>query len=201
VTTKLTKIRPREFLQHYSIGLKLRTLRAAKGLTLTRLAKEVGFSTALLSKLETDHMIPTLPTLARLCRVYGTGLGYFFTEPEQHSLAITRNAHVQAPRARGHESVTSINLHTPSDRGHLLGRIFDLPSGPPVPVGASDGRTELIAYVVQGKVQLSAAGSTELLETDDCLFLDTNQAALWSAVGDAHCRLLMVAARQGQSEQ
>ena len=47
-------------MEPYSIGLKLRALRTQKRLTLARLAAETGLSTALLSKLETDRMIPTL---------------------------------------------------------------------------------------------------------------------------------------------
>ena len=78
-------------LEVYSIGPKLRALRMQKGLTLSRLAKETGLSTALLSKLETDPMIPTLPTLATICRVYGVGLGFFFADAVKHSLSITRN--------------------------------------------------------------------------------------------------------------
>ena len=50
-------------LEPYCIGMKLRSLRTQKRLTLSRLAAETGLSTALLSKLETDRMIPTLPTL------------------------------------------------------------------------------------------------------------------------------------------
>lgn len=68
-------------LEPYNIGMKLRTLRTQKHLTLSRLAVETGLSTALLSKLETDRMIPTLPTLSNICRVYGVGLSYFFTWP------------------------------------------------------------------------------------------------------------------------
>src|ERR1700742_2512627 len=85
-------------LESYSIGLKLRSLRTQKRLTLARLAAETGLSTALLSKLETDRMIPTLPTLATISRVYGVGMSYFFREPSRHTLSITRKAHLQ-----GHE--------------------------------------------------------------------------------------------------
>ena len=81
-------------LEPYSIGMKLRTLRTQKHLTLSRLALETGLSTALLSKLETDRMIPTLPTLANICRVYGVGLSYFFADAARHTLAITRKAHL-----------------------------------------------------------------------------------------------------------
>ena len=82
-------------LEPYCIGMKLRALRTQKRLTLSRLAAETGLSTALLSKLETDRMIPTLPTLATICRVYGVGMSHFFAEPEHHTLSITRKAHLQ----------------------------------------------------------------------------------------------------------
>ena len=64
-------------LEPYCIGMKLRALRSQKRLTLARLAAETGLSTALLSKLETDRMIPTLPTLATISRVYGVGMSHF----------------------------------------------------------------------------------------------------------------------------
>jgi transcriptional regulator with XRE-family HTH domain len=83
--------RAEELVDIYSIGLKLRTLRVQKGLTLSRLAAETRLSTALLSKLETSRMIPTLVTLATICRVYGVGLGFFFAEAKKHSMSITRS--------------------------------------------------------------------------------------------------------------
>ena len=97
-------------LEPYCIGMKLRTLRTQKRLTLSRLAVETGLSTALLSKLETDRMVPTLPTLANICRVYGVGLSYFFTETSKHTLSITRKAHL-AGNGRSHESVKHTVLH------------------------------------------------------------------------------------------
>ena len=89
-------------LEPYCIGLKLRALRTQKRLTLSQLAAETGLSTALLSKLETDRMIPTLATLATISRVYGVGMSYFFSEPARHTLSITRKAHFMGNR-RGPE--------------------------------------------------------------------------------------------------
>lgn len=65
-------------LADYAIGLKLRALRTGRNTTLAQLAAETGLSTGLLSKLETDRMIPTLQTLERISRAYGIDLGYFF---------------------------------------------------------------------------------------------------------------------------
>src|SRR5215467_8172458 len=106
-------------LEPYSIGMKLRTLRTQKHLTLSRLAGETGLSTALLSKLETDRMIPTLPTLATICRVYGVGLSHFFSEPERHTISITRKAHLQG-NGRGAESVKSVPLNPPKSTSGLI---------------------------------------------------------------------------------
>src|ERR1039458_8934036 len=92
-------------LAPYCIGEKLGRL------PLSRRAAETGLSTALLSKLETDRMIPTLPTLATISRVYGVGMGYFFSEPSKHTLSITRKAHLQS-NGRGLDSVKFTPLNS-----------------------------------------------------------------------------------------
>src|SRR5208337_2247350 len=112
-------------LEPYCIGMKLRSLRTQKRLTLSRLAAETGLSTALLSKLETDRMIPTLPTLATICRVYGVGLSHFFTEPARHALSITRKAHLQAS-TRGPESVRITPLNEAKGTG-LRAQMIEFP--------------------------------------------------------------------------
>ena len=178
-------------LHRYSIGLKLKTLRAEKRLTLTRLAGETGLSTALLSKLETDHMIPTLPTLARLCKVYGVGLGYFFSDSAHHSLAITRQAHI-SEHGRRHEPVTITHLHAPTAQSRMIARVLDLPPGVLSAVSESGARTELFAQVLEGCLQLATAGQTEVLETGDCAVLDTEEPVVWSAIGNSACRVLSV---------
>jgi transcriptional regulator with XRE-family HTH domain len=80
-------------LLEVSIGRKLRTLRIQKHLTLSRLAADTGLSTSLLSKLEIGRMIPTLQTLAVICKVFGVDLSFFFAAATKHSLSITRRAH------------------------------------------------------------------------------------------------------------
>src|SRR5271157_4270128 len=101
-------------LEPYCIGMKLRALRTQKRLTLARLAAETKLSTALLSKLETDRMVPTLPTLATISRVYGVGMSHFFSEPAKHTLSITRRAHLQG-NSRGLETAKITPLNSPTD--------------------------------------------------------------------------------------
>jgi transcriptional regulator with XRE-family HTH domain len=191
--TKVTKTPARGPLDVYSIGLKLRTLRVAKHLTLARLSLETGYCTALLSKLETDRMVPTLHTLERICRVYGIGLGHFFCEPQQHSLAITRKANFAG--GREHNAAKSTPLHVPTADGTLVSKILDLPPGVASTVGECGSRKELTAYVLEGTLHVSIAGAPEVLEQGDCIVVNTNQTLVWSADAGSPCRILSVSAK------
>src|SRR5271169_6979209 len=117
-------------LKPYAIGMKLRALRTQKRLTLARLSAETGLSTALLSKLETDRMIPTLPTLATISRVYGVGMSHFFSEPARHTLSITRKAHLEGD-GRGVEPVKVTPLNTAEESPRLLAQMIEFSPGGP----------------------------------------------------------------------
>lgn len=181
-------------LGFYSIGQKLRTLRTEKGLTLSRLGRETRLSTALLSKLETELMVPTLQTLLRICQVYGVDLGYFFSAPTQHSLAITRHAHIADERRTPH-SASELPLHHARITNRQVSKILEIPAGVSWSLGNSGARTELTAYVIEGTLHITTAGSEEVLNPGDCFVLDTDTTSLWTAPPETHCRVLVVFAR------
>lgn len=187
------RIRREDLLQGYAIGAKLKTLRASKRLTLARLSVETGYSTALLSKLETERMVPTLSTLAKLCTVYGVNLGYFFSESQHHSVAITRQAHLSDER-RESSGVKRTLLHLPSATGRQLCQVVDIPAGSTLNISDRDGRTELTAFVIFGTLHISAGTSEEELRAGDCLVLDTDEALILTAP-DSACRVLSVRAK------
>jgi transcriptional regulator with XRE-family HTH domain len=178
-------------LEPYCIGMKLRTLRLQKRLTLSRLAAETGLSTAMLSKLETDRMVPTLGTLSNICRIYGVGLGYFFTETKKHALAITRKAHLGIS-GRNQESVKHTPLHAAGANARLIGEMIEYPAGGTASVSEGGKQVNCLVYVLQGSLQLDAGGMHEVLETCDCAYLETEMAMAWSAAGKSPCRALVV---------
>jgi transcriptional regulator with XRE-family HTH domain len=174
-------------LEPYCIGMKLRSLRTQKRLTLSRLAAETGLSTALLSKLETDRMVPTLPTLATISRVYGVGMSYFFSEPAKHMLSITRKAHL-AGNSRGLESVKATPLNAVTEGTRLVARVIEFPAGG-VSCAADSCRE---GSALEGKLQLDAGGMQEVLEAGDCACMESEIALAWSAAGKHRCRILAV---------
>jgi transcriptional regulator with XRE-family HTH domain len=178
-------------LEPYCIGMKLRALRNQKRLTLSRLAAETGLSTALLSKLETDRMIPTLPTLATISRVYGVGMSYFFAEPAKHKLSITRKAHLQG-NGRGLDSVKFIPLNATGEDSRLVARMIEFPPGGASAAADPFWETNALVYVLEGRLQLDAGGMHELLEAGDCAYVESEMALSWSNAGKNRCRLLVV---------
>lgn len=178
-------------LEVYSIAPKLRALRMRKGLTLSRLAAETGLSTALLSKLETDHMIPTLTTLAIISRVFGVGLGFFFADAENHSLSITRKLHETRP-GRKQEVLKQVPLNARAG-SPILAREVGFPPGV-VGVLTEVGKAfSGVIYVLEGRLQLDSAGQQDVLEAGDCVCLDSAMLITWGANGKSPCRALVVA--------
>jgi len=187
----------------YCIGMKLRALRTQKRLTLARLAAETGLSTALLSKLETDRMIPTLPTLATISRVYGVGMSYFFKEPSRHTLSITRKAQLLG-QDRGTEKLrkTALNavgegsLLTSPDATEvgprLVAQLIEFPAGGTASISDCFNESRGLVYVLEGTLQLDSGGLRETLEEGDCLYVESDMTLTWSAVGKHRCRVLAV---------
>jgi transcriptional regulator with XRE-family HTH domain len=171
--------------------MKLRSLRTQKRLTLSRLAAETGLSTALLSKLETDRMVPTLPTLATISRVYGVGMSYFFSEPAKHTLSITRKAHLQG-NSRGLESVKKTPLNALTAGTRLVAQMIEFPAGGASSAADASYEASGLVYVLEGKLQLDAGGLHELLEAGDCAYMESEMALAWSAANKHRCRILAV---------
>jgi transcriptional regulator with XRE-family HTH domain len=178
-------------LEPYSIGLKLRTLRTQKRLTLSRLATETGLSTALLSKLETDRMIPTLPTLATITRVYGVGLSYFFSEPGRHALSITRKAHLEG-EGRGPDPFKMTPLNAAAGNSHLTAHMIDFAANGATATADCFRESSGVIYVLEGRLQLESGGMEEVLEAGDCACLESEMPLAWSAAGKERCRILAV---------
>jgi transcriptional regulator with XRE-family HTH domain len=176
----------------YCIGLKLRSLRTQKRLTLARLAAHTGLSTALLSKLETDRMIPTLPTLATISRVYGVGMSYFFEEASRHTISITRKAHLQGT-GRGPEQVKTTPLNSAAEAPSLISQMIEFPTGGASSMTDCFRAAGGMVYVLEGRLQLEAGGGMhETLEPGDCAYIESEMAMAWCGADKRKCRVLAV---------
>jgi transcriptional regulator with XRE-family HTH domain len=70
-------------MSEYNIGAKLKALRLARKLTLQAVAKETGFSPALISQIENNNVSPPIATLSRIAKFFDVKIGMFFAENEE----------------------------------------------------------------------------------------------------------------------
>jgi len=66
----------------YKIGAKIKQLRKARKLTLQDVARETGFSPALISQIENNNVSPPIATLSKIARFFDVKIGMFFEEEE-----------------------------------------------------------------------------------------------------------------------
>src|SRR4051812_6797637 len=86
-----------EGLERYRIGAKVRRLRLRKKISLKELGRHTGLSAALLSKLERQIVMPTLPTLMRIAPVFGVGLEAFFVSDGPGAVVIRAAERMRFP--------------------------------------------------------------------------------------------------------
>src|SRR3569623_700738 len=75
-----------------AIGERVKTLRAARGLTLETLAEKAGVSRAMLSRIERGESNPTAQLLGRVCAGLDVTLSALFAETEQAAAPLARRA-------------------------------------------------------------------------------------------------------------
>ncbi|MBK6765089.1 MAG: helix-turn-helix transcriptional regulator [bacterium] len=103
------------YLAQYSLGEKIRRLRLRKNLGLVELGRHTGLSAAMLSKLENNHVVPTLQTLSRIALVFSVGLDHFLLIPAgtiQSRLLAPRNGWSLKRDLTQSKSCTSFNAST-----------------------------------------------------------------------------------------
>jgi transcriptional regulator with XRE-family HTH domain len=70
-------------MKEFNIGAKIKKLRLAKKLTLQAVARETGFSPALISQIENNNVSPPIATLSRIATFFDVKIGIFFADDEE----------------------------------------------------------------------------------------------------------------------
>ncbi len=138
-------------------------------------------STALLSKLESERMIPTLLTLSKICRVYGVSLNHFFSDPQRHSLSITRKGHLAAIHG-SHETARQVPLHFDHlGSGRCVASLLAFPPKVHVPASEPGQVLSCLVYVVDGALALNIGLDKDVLNAGDCACIDTDMVVVWGS--------------------
>src|ERR1700733_6699296 len=177
------------------IGEKIRRLRLRRSMGLVELGQQVGLSASFLSQLETGRVVPTLRNLARIALVFKKDFSYFLSEETDAIFRVSRaKDRIRLPvgeKADPFLLSESMSVLIP-DRNvvpciaHFLPGVEGGAFHPPLTPGLE------LVYVIQGPLVVWTESRTEVLETEDSVWIDRNTRRLYRCEEDKPARALII---------
>jgi transcriptional regulator with XRE-family HTH domain len=176
------------------IGQKLKAFRRARRLSMKVLAERIGCSESLISKIENDHVFPSLPTLHKLAAELGSSIGKLFAGEGADEDFVSRagQRRIISVDAIGRDGSSGIKLEGVALNGELLyASIHVIDAG-----GSSGGFIthvgEELAYVLEGEVEMAIGKNVHRLGPHDSIFFPSELPHGYRNPGDRPARILWV---------
>jgi transcriptional regulator with XRE-family HTH domain len=181
------------------IGEKIRELRIQNGLTLEELSRRSDVSTSLLSMVERNKSVPTVRTLERIVKAFGTTISSFYQSMENVNADDSSDERVSvihrkdrkklvlgAERAKAH-----YELLTPDYRRKLQIMYIHYP------VGRNEGEFivhegEECGVILEGRLKAYVGERAYILEEGDCIYLDSSIPHRWENIGEIEVRAFWI---------
>lgn len=177
------------------IGEKIRRLRLKRSMGLVELGQQVGLSASFLSQLETGRVVPTLRNLARIALVFKKDFSHFVSEETDAIFRVSRSKdRIRLPVGEKDDPFLlseSMSMLVP-DRNvvpclaHFLPGVEGSAFHPPPAAGLE------LTYVIQGPLALWTENRTEILETEDSVWIDRNTNRQYRCHNDKPAKVLII---------
>ena len=158
------------------VGEKIKQLREEQGLSLQRLAEKTGFSTAVLSQIETHMVSPSLGNLIKLAHAFGVAVGYFLTEGEGEPFAIVRKDERKVVSRYASKEGVSYGYSYESLGAEMKGRHMEpfIVTLEPAATGHTEKMSshegEEFIFVLEGEMEVKLGGHTDILKPGDSIY-------------------------------
>lgn len=173
-----------------SVGPRLRSQRATRGMTLNQVAETTGISVSTLSRLESGRRRPTLELLLPLARAYEVALDELVAapatgDPRVHPRAIVRDGKTYLPLNRKPGGVQAFKMIFPPGR----------PAAEPTP-STHEGYEWL--YVLSGRLRLLLGEHDLVLTEGEVAEFDTRIPHSMTNAGPGGAEILTLFGPQGE---
>jgi transcriptional regulator with XRE-family HTH domain len=166
-------------MSDYNIGDKIKKLRLAKKLTLQAVARETGFSPALISQIENNNVSPPIATLSKIAKFFDVKIGMFFTEDEEE-------CRFEIVRANERKTIQRVISRAGTSQGYsyesLSYRKQNKKMEPFLLTVTEKVREENtyshdgeeFLFIMKGTAELLLEDRREVLYEGDCVYFDSN---------------------------
>jgi len=162
------------------IGERIRYFRQLKGITLKKLAEDVGITSSMLSQIERDIANPSLNTLRTITSALDIPLFQIFVDNPVESDCIVH------PENRKHIVDNGIvyELLTPDKNTAIEFFQLKLEKGCSTWNSAMRHKGEEVALVTHGSFEISISGTKYILNAGDSLRIPPLAEHVWTNIGD-----------------
>jgi len=176
------------------IGTRIRHARLLREARMKDVALAAGCSESLISKIESNKLIPSLKVLHRICEALEIGIGDLLAGTADDERIVTRAGERHIVEIDSVRTGNGIRLERliPYKKGHLLqGCIHVIAPG-----GSSDGEIthsgEEIGYVIEGHIELVVDGKSYEAVAGDSFYFRSERAHGYRNIGEGEARVLFV---------
>lgn len=155
------------------IGVRIKTIREEKGISLQDLSKLTGFDVEALSDIESNRFQPQLGTIIKLSKALDSAFGRIVSGVGSKLYSVTRrNERKTISRStsyRDHKPVYLYKSLAPEVKGrHMEALMVQLEENPDADMSVHEG--EEFIYVLDGVVSLKIGGDVFELEAGDSVY-------------------------------
>ena len=171
------------------IGIRIKSIREEKGLSLDQLSKLTGFDVDLLSNIESSKVQPQLGTIIKLSKALDSAFGRIVSGVGDKLYSVTRKNEQKivsrSTSRKGHKQLYTYKSLAPEVKGrHMEALIVQLEENPEDEMSVHEG--EEFIYVLDGTVLLNIGGDKfELEPGDSAYYLSTTPHLIASKSGKA----------------
>lgn len=180
-------------LDKYRVGARVRRLRLRKKISLEELGRHTSLSPALLSKLERDQVMPTLPTLMRIALVFGIGLDEFFRDDGQGAVVIRAAERMRFPELQdGDGSAYDFESLDYLANGRGLNAYFaEFRATDSIRRTHAHDAAEFL-YLLTGRLRVQVEEVDHELSAGDSMYITPPLPHGYARIGDERCTALVV---------
>ncbi|MFP3566905.1 helix-turn-helix domain-containing protein [Paraburkholderia sp. SIMBA_030] len=174
------------------VGEQIQRLRAERRMTLDDLSRAAGVSKSMLSEIERDKANPTIAVAWRLTNALGVSLDSLFA-PQKAPEAIAVSGPHEIPTLSGHDAKYQLRVWGPIE---LAGKFewyeLTLQTGGALVSNAHEPGTREHLTVLQGSIEIEAAGATKRLKAADTARYVADEPHAIRNVGKGEAKALLV---------
>jgi transcriptional regulator with XRE-family HTH domain len=155
-------------MTEFNIGARVKRLREEKKFTLREVSRRSGVSATQISDIERNLTAPTVPTLMKIIAALGADMSIFFERNNHKSVSVVRkDERQQFIDRQNHVFLESLSNGITDTKLKVI--LAHPPPGAENIRGGYQHPGEELIYVIKGKVQVTIAGASYILEPGDSI--------------------------------